>query len=173
MLSLHRTLSYPLEILLSNFHTVCSCQASTQVPLALLQRPRRTVPQPLHRQVWLHQSVGRLENGGDTGEDGLVNCTEAARKDSEDIVVVPDFISSEEEQSLLQDVSRTLRGKKYQYQHWDGVSRLARTNSWNGMEPCSKTQNSERMIYGVGAYGWGCTPCTLIVYHLPDSLVGD
>jgi len=102
-----------------------------------------------------------------------VNCTEAARKDSEDIVVVPDFISSEEEQSLLQDVSRTLRGKKYQYQHWDGVSRLARTNSWNGMEPCSKTQNSERMIYGVGAYGWGCTPCTLIVYHLPDSLVGD
>lgn len=149
MLSLHRTLSYPLEILLSNFHTVCSRQASTQVPLALLQ------------------------SGGDTGEDGLVNCTEAARKDSEDIVVVPNFISSEEEQSLLQDVSRTLRGKKYQYQHWDGVSRLARTNSWNGMELCSRIQNSERTLYGVGAYGWGCTPCTLIAYHLPDSLVGD
>lgn len=167
MLSLHRSLSYPLEILLSNFQTVCSRQASTQIPLALLQRPRRTVPQPLHRQVWLHQSIDRPENGGDTGEDGLVNCTEAARKDSEDIVVVPDFISSEEEQSLLQDVSRTLRGKKYQYQHWDGVSRLVRTNSWNGMEVHSiKAQNSDETLYSGGAQGWGCitsscTPCTL------------
>jgi len=60
-----------------------------------------------------------------------VSCTEAAREDSADIVVVPDFISSEEEQSLLQDVSRTLRGKKYQYQHWDGVSRSVIGMEWN------------------------------------------
>ena len=62
-----------------------------------------------------------------TSEERLVNCTEAARADSEDIVVVPEFISSEEEQSLLQDVRRTLRGKKYQYKHWDGVRRLVGT----------------------------------------------
>ena len=37
------------------------------------------------------------------------------------MIVIPDFISEEEEQFLLQDISRTLRGKRYQYDHWDGV----------------------------------------------------
>lgn len=36
--------------------------------------------------------------------------------------VLPDFVSAAEEQSVLKEVARALRGRKYQYDHWDEVS---------------------------------------------------
>ncbi len=54
-------------------------------------------------------------------DPSLVDCSKAAREDSDGFVVVPDFVSPEEEALLCQDINRTLRGKKYQYDHWDKV----------------------------------------------------
>ena len=36
--------------------------------------------------------------------------------------VVPGFVTSAEEQSVVMEVARAMRGRKYQYDHWDGVS---------------------------------------------------
>lgn len=56
------------------------------------------------------------------GDRNLLEFTKEAEIDSWDFAVIPDIISSEDEQSLMSDVSRSLRGKKYQFDHWDGVS---------------------------------------------------
>lgn len=55
------------------------------------------------------------------GDDTLLECSEAAIEDCKDVLVVPEFISAEEGELLLQEISRTLRGKRYLYNHWDGV----------------------------------------------------
>ena len=60
-----------------------------------------------------------LRNGGRS----LLEFSEGSEADSWSFAVIPDFISPEEEQSLMVDISRSLRGKKYQFDHWDGVSR--------------------------------------------------
>lgn len=57
-----------------------------------------------------------------TGKADLLDYSEAAREDCGSMVVVPDFVSAEEERSLMQEIGRTLRGKRYLYDHWDGVS---------------------------------------------------
>ena len=56
------------------------------------------------------------------GEAALLDYSEAAREDCASMVVVPGFVSAEEERSLMQEIGRTLRGKRYLYDHWDGVS---------------------------------------------------
>ena len=56
------------------------------------------------------------------GDRNFLEFSKEAEADSWDFAVIPDFISSEEEQSLISDISRSFRGKKYQFDHWDGVS---------------------------------------------------
>lgn len=55
------------------------------------------------------------------GDPTLLDTSEAAVEDVQCFSVVPNFISPVEEEQLLVDVDRSLRGKKYQYDHWDGV----------------------------------------------------
>ena len=55
------------------------------------------------------------------GDRNLVVFSKEAEEDSWSFAVIPGFISPEEEESLMMDVSRSLRGKKYQFNHWDGV----------------------------------------------------
>lgn len=55
------------------------------------------------------------------GKIDLLEYSEAAREDCASMVVVPDFVSAKEERSLMQEIGRTLRGKRYLYDHWDGV----------------------------------------------------
>lgn len=56
------------------------------------------------------------------GSSDLLEFSEAATEDVRHFRVVPDFLSPAEEQSVLKEASRALRGRKYQYDHWDGVS---------------------------------------------------
>ena len=56
-----------------------------------------------------------------SGDPALLEHSEAASEDYNDVVVVPEFLTAEEGESLLQEISRILRGKKYLYDHWDGV----------------------------------------------------
>ena len=51
---------------------------------------------------------------------GLLDYSEAAAEDVQGFRVLPDFVSTSEEQSLLKEVARALRRSKYQYDHWDG-----------------------------------------------------
>ena len=74
--------------------------------------------------------------------------------------MLPDFVSTSEEQSLLKEVARALRRSKYQYDHWDGVSGYVTMWVWGRMS-------------GYGEMGWGervgifFTP-----YHLWGGSVG-
>ena len=56
------------------------------------------------------------------GDSSFLAFSKAGEADSRDFTVIPNFISTEEEDNLMMDVSRSLRGKKYQFDHWDGVS---------------------------------------------------
>ena len=56
------------------------------------------------------------------GDRNFLEFSKGAEADNWDFAVIPDFISSEDEQSLMNDISRSFRGKKYQFDHWDGVS---------------------------------------------------
>ena len=58
------------------------------------------------------------------GNAELLECSETVAEDCRDVMVVPEFVSEEEGEGLLQEISRTLRGKRYLYNHWDGVSKL-------------------------------------------------
>ena len=58
------------------------------------------------------------------GDRSLLEFSKEAEEDSWSFAVIPDFVSPEEEESLMRDISRSLRGKKYQFDHWDGVSEL-------------------------------------------------
>ena len=53
----------------------------------------------------------------------LVDCSVQVAGDSGDFVLVPDFITPEEEQSLMCDVGLSFRRLRYQYAHWDQVRR--------------------------------------------------
>ena len=66
-----------------------------------------------------HCNSNRTKQAGDRD---LLSFSENAEADSWNMTVIPDFISTEEENHLMADVSRSLRGKKYQFDHWDGVS---------------------------------------------------
>ena len=120
--SLCRAIKSPLKELIGKLQTVCVCSVSARALSSLLQRHTQLLstsgvkaePRPLCT------SDGGLETLLATA-NGLLYCNDAAREDSRDMKVIPDFVSEEEEQSLLQDIGRTLRGKRYQYDHWDGV----------------------------------------------------
>ena len=45
-----------------------------------------------------------------------------AREVGENLTVVPNFVSSEEENTLVDEIEKTLGRKKYEYDHWDNVS---------------------------------------------------
>lgn len=51
----------------------------------------------------------------------LVDCSDQAADDSRDFVLIPDFITPDEEQSLMGDVGTSFRRLRYQYAHWDQV----------------------------------------------------
>ena len=111
-----RAIKYPPKELIGKLQTICACSVSALS--SVLQRHAhslstsgsKTEPRPLCNS-----------DDGPGKANGLLHCNHAAKEDSRDMIVIPDFISEEEEQSLLQDISRTLRGKRYQYDHWDGV----------------------------------------------------
>ena len=87
----------------------------------------------IHLQRLRENSSGPVRNYNLQGDRGLIECSDAAREEGiKNFAVIPDFISQEEEQSLLQDISRTLRGKRYQYDHWDGVSESVNYAGWLG-----------------------------------------
>lgn len=74
-------------------------------------------------QASLHSSSEELSPMRERfGDRSLLDFSKEAEQDSLSFVVVPNFISAEEEGVLMRDVGRSLRGKKYQFDHWDGVS---------------------------------------------------
>ena len=56
-----------------------------------------------------------------SGDPTLLERSEAASEDCSNVVVIPEFLTAKEGDNLLEEISRTLRGKKYLYDHWDGV----------------------------------------------------
>lgn len=72
-------------------------------------------------------SVWARELGGDPN---LIDCSPAAEGDRDGFVVIPDFVSVEEEHELCQDIKRTLRGRQYQYDHWDKLSTSCHNIAW-------------------------------------------
>lgn len=61
-----------------------------------------------------------LSSKSEMGE--LVDFSPLAEEDLPHFRVVPCFSTSEEERHVLKEISKSFRGKKYQYDHWDGVS---------------------------------------------------
>lgn len=110
--ALCRAIKSPLKELIGKLQTVCACSVSARALSSLLQR---------HTQLLSTSGVKAEPRPLCTSANDLLHCNDAAREDSRDMKVIPDFVSEEEEQSLLQDIGRTLRGKRYQYDHWDGV----------------------------------------------------
>ncbi len=55
-------------------------------------------------------------------DPSLLDCSRAAAQDVDGFAIISNFVSSEEEEQLMVDIRRTLRGRKYLYDHWDGVS---------------------------------------------------
>ena len=45
----------------------------------------------------------------------------AAREDAQYVCVMADFARASEETSVVREMSKTFRGKKYQFDHWDKV----------------------------------------------------
>ena len=66
-------------------------------------------------------ACGSTQRGTLLGEPSLVEASEAAAGDRGQLAVVPGFATAEEGESLLRDIARSLRGKRYLYDHWDGV----------------------------------------------------
>lgn len=46
-----------------------------------------------------------------------------------DMIVYEDFITKEEEQSLLNEIEPYMKRLKYEYDHWDNVSKLSKNNA--------------------------------------------
>ena len=55
------------------------------------------------------------------GDAALLEVSKTAEEDRGDVAVVPGFMTTEESECLLEEIRRTLRGKRYLYNHWDGV----------------------------------------------------
>lgn len=56
-----------------------------------------------------------------TAEHPLVDCSQLAEGDLCHVTLVDQFITQEEEDSLMGEVAKALRRSRYQYEHWDGV----------------------------------------------------
>ncbi|XP_064386959.1 alpha-ketoglutarate-dependent dioxygenase alkB homolog 7, mitochondrial-like [Halichondria panicea] len=54
-------------------------------------------------------------------DPSLLDCSRAAAQDVDGFAIISNFVSSEEEEQLMVDIRRTLRGRKYLYDHWDGA----------------------------------------------------
>jgi len=64
----------------------------------------------------------------DSGDDEVIKTL------SEDMIVVKDFISEVEEQSILEEVERYMKRLRYEYDHWDNAIhgfRETEKKSWN------------------------------------------
>lgn len=46
-----------------------------------------------------------------------------AKEDFNDIIIKENFVNEEEEASLLNEINKSFRRTRYEYSHWDGVSR--------------------------------------------------
>ena len=57
-----------------------------------------------------------------SSESCLLESSSSAAGDVCGFRVVPGFVTDSEEQSLLKEVTRALKRRRYQYDHWDGVS---------------------------------------------------
>ena len=51
----------------------------------------------------------------------LVECSQSAEGDLCHVTLMEQFITQEEEDSLMGEVEKSLRRSRYQYEHWDGV----------------------------------------------------
>ena len=56
------------------------------------------------------------------GDPNLVEYSKSAADDASNFTVVPNFVSEEEEARLMKEIERAVRGKRFLYRHWDGVS---------------------------------------------------
>ncbi len=56
-----------------------------------------------------------------TNPEDLIECSPGAVDHLQHFRVIPDFASQVDEQNVLKEISRTMRRKMYQYDHWDGV----------------------------------------------------
>lgn len=70
---------------------------------------------------FLSTSHGRAKYEQLTAEHPLVDCSHLAEKDLCHVTLVEQFVTQEEGDSLMGEVSKTLRRSRYQYEHWDGV----------------------------------------------------
>lgn len=52
------------------------------------------------------------------------SCDKIKTEATENFEIIPNFISSQEEQVLLTEIDRHFRGIRYEYDHWDNVSCL-------------------------------------------------
>ena len=68
------------------------------------------------------QSEKQRDNVSSGVSTSLLEFSASVGRDVQHFRVIPDFVTAEEEQSVLKEVTRALRGRKYQYDHWDGVS---------------------------------------------------
>ncbi len=87
---------------------------------------RRRLMQFYRLKIWEKSASFRncmffSNSGFSVADPSLVDCSEAVVNDIKCISVIPDFVSREEEEMLMVEIRRTLRGKKYMYDHWDGV----------------------------------------------------
>ncbi len=65
-----------------------------------------------------------LQFSSDASTCDLVEFSPLSVADGDDkhFRVIPEFVDPAEEQSVLNEVSKAFKRKKYQYDHWDGVS---------------------------------------------------
>lgn len=63
----------------------------------------------------------RSEYGNLTADHPLVECSRPAEADLRHVTLVEQFITQEEEDSLMGEIAKSLRRLRYQYEHWDGV----------------------------------------------------
>lgn len=67
------------------------------------------------------QSEKQRDNVSSGVSTSLLEFSASVGGDVQHFRVIPDFVTAEEEQSVLKEVTRALRGRKYQYDHWDGA----------------------------------------------------
>lgn len=72
----------------------------------------------------VHSTVHHFSSPSD-----LLEFSPHAAGDVDHFRVFPGFITSEEEQGVVKEITRALRGKKYQYDHWDRVSYVSQCSA--------------------------------------------
>ena len=50
-----------------------------------------------------------------------IRCSESSSEDALEFVVVPNFITKEEELGMMAEINKIWRHPKYEYCHWDNV----------------------------------------------------